>query len=110
MNKFLQDLTPSALIEAIEANTIESFKAWDKWAKLRLQQNPGITWTESDVPFFLFNVVLGLVPQTGNAASDPETAVATVTSQARSRQVPMGWWVGLTNRTLGLGQHLEDHG
>ena len=97
MNNFLQDPTPSALIQAIEANTIESFKAWDKWTKLEFHEDPEITWTESDVPYFLFNVVLNLTPQTGNASPDPASIIAAAISRARSCQVPMGWWVGLTN-------------
>ena len=68
MNNILQDPSPSALKQVIEANTIESFKTWGKWAKLEFQQDPEIAWTASDIPFFLFNVVLGLVPQSGITA------------------------------------------
>ena len=57
MKNILQDPSPSVLKQAIKANTIESFKTWGKWAKLELQQDPEIAWTESDIPFFLFNVV-----------------------------------------------------
>ena len=110
MDNILRNPTPTALIQAIEANTIESFRAWGKWARLQLQQDPEIAWTASDIPFFLFNVVLGLVPQTGDATSEPQSVVAAATSRAESRQVPMGWWVGLTNRTPDLGQLLEDQG
>ena len=110
MDNILLDPTPSEFIRAIEANTIESFKAWCKWARLQLQQYPEIAWTASDIPFFLFNVVLGLVPQTGNSPADPGTIGAAATSRARSRQVPMGWWVGLTNQTPDLGQLLEKQG
>jgi GNAT superfamily N-acetyltransferase len=110
MDNILLDPTPAEFMRAIEANTIESFKAWSKWARLQLQQDPEIAWTASDIPFFLFNVVLGLVPQTGNSPADPGTIVAAATSRARSRQVPMGWWVGLTNQTPDLGQLLEEQG
>ena len=48
MNNILPDLTPSALIQAIEANTIESFKSWCNWAKMELREDPGITWTASE--------------------------------------------------------------
>ena len=61
MNDIHLDLTPSALIQAIEANTIESFKSWCNWARMELRQDPEITWTESDIPFFLFkNQILSL--------------------------------------------------
>ncbi|MQG77709.1 MAG: GNAT family N-acetyltransferase [SAR202 cluster bacterium] len=110
MNNILQDPSPSALKQVIEANTIESFKTWGKWAKLELQQDPEIAWTASDIPFFLFNVVLGLVPQSGITAAESLKTVVNVTSRARTRKLPMGWWVGLTNPDPGLGQLLEDQG
>ncbi len=65
MNNILLDLTPSALIQAIEANTIDSFKSWCNWPRMELRQDPEITWTSADIPYFLFNLVLNLVPQTG---------------------------------------------
>jgi GNAT superfamily N-acetyltransferase len=110
LQNILQESTPEALRQAIEANTIESFKNWGKWAKLEIQQDPEIAWTASDIPFFLFNVVLGLVPQAGNAAAETMKVVAAATSRASSRKMPMGWWVGLTNPNPGLGQLLEDQG
>ncbi|MDP6495716.1 MAG: GNAT family N-acetyltransferase [Dehalococcoidia bacterium] len=110
MQFILQDPTPSALVQAIEANTIESFKTWGKWAKLELQQDPEISWTASDIPFFLFNVVLGLVPQTDHSPAESLKTVAAATSRASSRGMPMGWWVGLTNPDPTLGQLLEDQG
>ena len=110
MNNVLQDPTPAALIQAIEANTIESFKSWSKWTKLEVHEDPEITWTESDIPFFLFNTVLNLVPPTGNPPADPGPVIAAAVSRARSRQMPMGWWVGSTNPTPGLGQQLENQG
>lgn len=51
MNNVLQDPNPSALIQVIEANTIESFKTWRKWAKLELHEDLEITWTEASTPF-----------------------------------------------------------
>lgn len=110
MHNILQDPNHSALKQVIEANTIESFKTWGKWARLEYQQDPEIAWTASDIPFVLFNVVLGLVPQSGITAAESLKAVVTATSRARSRRLPMGWWVGLTNPDPGLGQLLEDQG
>jgi len=52
MNPILQNPSPSALIQAIEANTIESFKSWCNWTKMEIHLDPEITWTASDIPFF----------------------------------------------------------
>ena len=92
MNNILQDPSPSALKQVIEANTIESFKTWGKWAKLELQQDPEIAWTASDIRFFLFNAVLGLVPQSGITAAESLKTVVTATSPARTRKLPIGGW------------------
>ena len=110
MNDILLDLAPSALIQAIEANTVESFKSWCNWTKMELRQDPEITWTASEIPFFLFNVVLNLVPRTGHASAQLGPVIAAAMSRARSTQMPMGWWVGPNNPTPDLSEHLEDHG
>lgn len=110
MINILLNPSPSQLIQAIEANTIDSFKTWAKWAKMELQQDQEMAWTASDIPFFLFNVVLGLVPQSGHSAAESVKVVAAATSRAKSRKMPMGWWVGLTNSDPGLGRLLEDQG
>ena len=104
MNNILLDPTSSALIQAIEANTNESFKTWTKWAKLELHQDLEMTWTASDIPYFLFNTVLYLVPQIGNASDEWSPVIAATISRARSCQVPMGRWVGPTNPTPDLGR------
>ena len=54
MNKRLQEFSSSEIIQAINANTIQSFETWSKWSKLQFHHDPEINWTESDVPFFPF--------------------------------------------------------
>ena len=110
MNNILRDLTPSALIQAIEANTMESFETWSKWTKLEYRQDPEITWTVSDIPYFIFNLILNLVPQTGSSPAELGPVVAAAISRAKSRQMPMGLWEGPSNPILNLGQHLEEQG
>ena len=110
MNNIFQDFTPAALIQAAEDNTIESFKSWTKWAKMDLHEDPGITWTSADIPYFLFNVILNLLPETGTSSAAPKQVIAAAVSRASSRQVPMGWWVGPLNPIPELGQRLEEQG
>jgi len=90
MHNILQDMNPPALKQSIEANTIESFKSWGKWARLEHRQDPEVAWTASDIPFFLFNVVLGLVPRSGMTAEASLKAVVTATTRARTRNLHMG--------------------
>ena len=103
MNNILLDLTPSALIQAIEANAIESFESWCKWANMELHKDPEITWTASDIPYFLFNLVLNLVPQSGGAPAEAGPAIAAAMSRASSRRVPMGCWGGTKQPDSRLG-------
>lgn len=110
MQQFLQNPTHADLLQAIEANTMETFETWSKWTKLELRRDQGLTWTASDIPYFLFNLVLDLVPRAGSAPEEPGPAFAAAVSRARSRRMPMGWWLGPNNPVVGLARRLEDEG
>ena len=106
MSEVLRDFVSSSLIGAIEANTRESFLTWTKWAKLELHQDAGELWIAADIPYFIFNLVL----QAENDSAEPGPVIDAAISRARSRQVPMGWWVGPFNPFPGMGQLLEARG
>ena len=57
-----RDLDPSSLVATIEENTIESILSWTKWSKLQLHQDPDVLWTSSEIPYFIFNMVLNVSP------------------------------------------------
>lgn len=102
--------TPTALIDAIEANSVASLKSWAGWHQLELRQDPNVTWTSSEIPFFLFDMVLELSPGSWAAPERLGQVVTGITSQARSRQMPMGWWVGPNAQGPELGLRLEEQG
>ena len=106
MSGILQDFVPSTLIGAIEANTIESFQTWGRWEKLALHRNENELWIESEIPYFIFNLVL----KTGASPADPDSAIDAAISRSTSRNVPMAWWVGPSNPVPDMGQHLEAKG
>ena len=106
MSEILQDFTPESLIQAIEANTIGSFLTWTKWPRLELHQYADEIWIAADIPYFLFNVTL----QPGNASAKPDSVIDAAIRRARSRKVPMGWWVGPSNPFPDIGQRLEAKG
>ncbi len=106
MSKILQDFAPLSVILAIEANTIESFLTWTKWDRLELHQNADEIWIAADIPYFLFNVTL----QPGNASAKLDSVIDAAISRAKSRKVPMGWWVGPSNPFPNMGQRLEAKG
>ena len=90
MSKILQDFVPSTLIGAMEDNTIENIETWTGWAKSKLHQDADLTWPACHIPCFLFN----LASSAGNALSMTESLIDVMISRARSRKVPIGWWVG----------------
>ena len=105
MSDVQRDLEPSGLIAAIEGNTIENIRAWTRWSKLSLHEDPNGIWTSSDIPYFIFNMVLNVGP-----SDAPSTVIDAVISQAKERQVPVAWWVGPSNSSPDLSKALEDEG
>ncbi len=105
MSDGLRDLAPSELISAIENNTIESIRSWTKWSKLRLHQDPDVLWTSSEIPYFIFNMVL-----TVNPTAELLAVIDTQLSQAKERKVPIAWWVGPSNSIPDLAKDLEGKG
>jgi len=99
------DLDPSGLITAIEENTIASIRSWTKWSRLCLHQDPDVLWTSSEIPYFMFNMVLTI-----NPTAELLAVIDTQLSEASERKVPIAWWVGPSNPMPGLAKSLEDRG
>ena len=62
MTAVQRDLDPTGLITAIEENTIASIRSWTKWSRVHLHQGPDVLWTSSEIPYFIFNMVLTVNP------------------------------------------------
>ncbi len=105
MPEIQRDLDPLGLITAIEENTIESIRSWTKWSRLHLHQDPNVLWTSSEIPYFIFNMVL-----TVNPTAELLAVIDTQLSEASERKVPIAWWVGPSNPIPGLAKGLEDRG
>jgi len=106
VSDILTDFAPSSLIRAIETNTIGTFLTWAKWAELDLHQDTHEIWITSEIPFFIFNVVL----KAEDPSAEPGLVINAAMSLARARQVPMGWWVGPFEPFAGMGELLEAKG
>ena len=98
-------MAPSSLIAAIEDNTIKSIRSWTKWSKLHLHDDPDLLWTSSEIPYFIFNMVLTL-----SATAEPLAIIDAQLSQAQERKVPVAWWVGPSNPFPDLAKVLENKG
>ena len=106
MSEILRDLAPSKLIMAIEDNTIGSIQSWTKWSGLHLHQDPDLLWTSSEIPYFIFNIVLSVRSPT----AEPLAVIDAAISQAKERKVPIAWWVGPSNPIPDLAEGLENKG
>ncbi len=105
-NAVQRDLSPDAVVTAIENNAVDSIRSWSAWPEVELVEQPEQLWTITDIPFPFFNCVLRprLSPDTVDAAIE-----ASVT-RARRRGVPQSWWLGPAPTPMDLESRLEDTG
>ena len=106
MTEIQRDLDHSGLILAIEDNTIGSIKSWTKWSRLHLHDDPDLLWTSSEIPYFIFNMVLSI----RSPAAEPLGVIDAQLSKAKERRVPIAWWVGPSNPIPDLANGLEHKG
>ena len=105
MTAIRRDLDNSGLIAVIEENTIGSIQSWTRWSKLWFHQDADVLWTSSEIPYFIFNMVLSVSP-----TAEPLEIIDAALSQAKERKVPIAWWVGPSNSIPDLAKSLENKG
>lgn len=106
MNSILQDLSPSTVSLAIDANKIAYGTLFSTLPQAALHDDPGILWFETGVPLDLFNGVL-LTDMEPNAL--PE-AIDRVLSHFQQRRLPFHWHVGPSSRPASFGHLLQARG
>jgi len=90
MDHIRQDLSPDAIVTALEDGAVESIRSWSSWSELELREAPELLWTLTDIPVSLFNCVARprLTTDTVDAAIEASRA------RAETRRVPLSWWLG----------------
>ncbi len=106
MDDVLQDMSASALSDAIEENFWELIKLFRHSSLVDLHVGPDIHWLITGIPIPLFNVV-----GRANLAPDAvDSEIEAAIGRGRSRNVPVSWRTGATTKLTDLGADLERHG
>ncbi len=106
MNNVPHDPSSPRLITALEGNMSAFIPVFGKLGQAYLNDPPGVNRSTTDIPSALFNSIM-------DARLAPEQVDATIqfiVSDAKSRNVPVLWWIGPSTQPADLGQHLEEHG
>lgn len=106
MPDILTDLSPPALVGAIEGNLFARFPLLRCLPNAQVYNGSDLLWTVTDYPAFLFNSVL----RARLAPEDVDPAIEAAIARCRARKVPMLWLAGPSTRPADLGAHLLRHG
>ena len=102
----LQDLSPAALVAAIEENLFSWVPIFGNLGRACADDPPGVIRSITDLPLSLFNSVM----DARLAPDQVDPAIERVLSEAGERKVPLLWWTGPSTRPADLGKRLEERG
>jgi GNAT superfamily N-acetyltransferase len=105
-NTILQDLTPSRMALALDANKIAFGALLSTLPHATLHDKPGLLWFETGIPYDVFNGVL----QTWLEPEALPMAVERVLAHFKRRNFPFHWHVGPCSQPTNIGDLLEAHG
>ncbi|MBO0780534.1 MAG: GNAT family N-acetyltransferase [Ktedonobacteraceae bacterium] len=106
MNEIATDLSPAALIAAIEANLWEAARIWARLLDSEIIETKEHTCFISGMPFSMFNGVI-------RARFSSETAndgMAALFNKFEQRSVPFSWLISPSTQPADVEQHLVNRG
>ena len=106
MDEILQDLSAPALATTFEANLAEFFPLFRQWRRAEVHVGPDMLWTITDIPAAICNSIV----RAQLSPAEVDDAIEAAILRGKSRNVPIGWWVGPATRPADLGVSLQAHG
>jgi ribosomal protein S18 acetylase RimI-like enzyme len=106
MSPILTDLSPEAVIPAMEANLSELPRVFGQSPMTVLHDTPALLWSLTGVPHPAFNGVV----RTHLKPEDIDQTIEETLARFKAREVPMMWLIGPSTRPTGLGARLRAHG
>lgn len=110
MSSMLRDLSPSAVVPAIETNSDEWWRYFQHAPQADVHDDPEMLWLASGIPIAEYSVVARTTFAPDTPAETINAKIAAVLEYFAARHVGMNWYVGPSTRPADLGQHLIAHG
>ncbi len=106
MVDILQDFSPASLAVANEENLASWIPVFGKMGGARVEERTGIKRAISDIPMSLLNSIM----DTRLAPDQVQPTIEYVIGDAKSRNVPVLWWIGPSTRPADLASYLVKYG
>ena len=106
MSEILKDLSTTAMLRANEANLYASTPFSYNLPQAEVYQGPEISWCITDIPLMPCNIVF----RARLKAEEVDRKIESIIDKARTRKVPLRWWIGKDTEPADLGACLEAHG
>ena len=106
MSEVLQDISASALRDAIEANLYAFSPFSHNWPKAEVFSDSSLSWCITNIPFPWCNIIFNA--QLKKDYIDP--TIETLIAKGKIRSVPLQWWIGQDTKPANLGEYLVAHG
>lgn len=105
MSTILQDLSPSKVLLAHDANHIAYWTLFSRHPQAELHDDPGILWFETGIRHDIFNRVLQTHLDPGTAP----TAIERVCGHFQQRHMPFLWHLGPSSQPANVRDLLESY-
>ena len=106
MSDSARNLSPAAVLAAVEANQFSFLKNFGRGPGGEVRELPHLVRTISGIPHGMFNVVMGARLEPGSA----DAVIEEMLAEYAARGLPFSWLVSPSVRPAGLGARLAAHG